>query len=100
MAVLDTTMTEELELEGLAREVVRRVQSMRRDADFNISDTITTRYQAGERLTKAIEQFSDYIRTETLSEALESGEPDDGFHKETFALDGETLAIGVRRIAY
>jgi isoleucyl-tRNA synthetase len=98
VAVLDTRLTEDLVLEGLAREVVRRVQTMRKEADFNIADTITVRYVASDRLAQAISQFSDYIASETLSEKMEVGEPNNGFFKQEFAFDGETLAVGVKRI--
>jgi len=97
LAALDTKLTDALIMEGLAREVVRRVQTMRKDADFNIDDIITITYTASERLTKAIEQFADYIRTETLSQALQSGEPANGYHREAFQFDGETLSLGVKR---
>ena len=98
VAVLDTHLTPELVNEGLAREVVRRVQTMRRDADFNINDTIVIAYAtASEKLTAAIEQYAGYICAETLGEALAQGTPGDGFHTETFDIDGETLALGVRR---
>jgi isoleucyl-tRNA synthetase len=99
MAVLDTRLTEALIDEGLAREVVRRVQSMRKEADFEISDNIVTRYQASERLAKAIREHAAYIKAETLTETLEAAEPAAGFHSETFTLDGEALALGVRRVA-
>ncbi len=97
LAALDTTLTEALILEGLAREVVRRVQTMRKDADFNIDDTITVAYVASDRLARAIEQYADYIRTETLSQSLHKGEPSNGFHREDFQFDGETLLLGVKR---
>lgn len=97
LAALDTTLTEELVMEGLAREVVRRVQTMRKDADFNIDDTITVTYVASERLAKAIEQYADYIKAETLSQSWQSGEPSNGFHREDFQFDGETLSLGVKR---
>ncbi len=108
LASLDTRLTEDLIDEGLAREVVRRVQSLRKEADFNIEDRINLRYQAGERLTKAITRFADYIRTQTLAETLEQGEsngdfvsasfqPDEDPKKDT-SIDGETLAIGVKRV--
>lgn len=97
LAALDTRLTEELVMEGLAREVVRRVQTMRKDADFNIDDNIAIRYVASERLGKAISQFADYIRTETLGTSLESQAPNDGFHKQDFTFDGETLSLGVKR---
>ena len=99
---MDITLTEELLLEGLSREVVRRVQSMRRDADFDISDNIDIVYSAGENLTKAINQFSDYIKSETLALSLEEGTPDDDFHSADFqdknAIKGENLTIGVRKM--
>jgi isoleucyl-tRNA synthetase len=104
MAALDTTLTEELVLEGLAREVVRRVQTMRRDADFNISDNIQIRYVASERLGRAIEKFDNYIKSETLSTSLATGEAENGFHKDNFTIDSEhlagteTLALGVKRV--
>jgi isoleucyl-tRNA synthetase len=114
MAVLDTALTDDLIKEGLAREVVRRVQSMRRDADFNIADHITLRYKASDKLAEAITQFADYIRAETLTDTLETGEPDaadeaneadeadeadNGFFSREFALDDETLSVGVKRIS-
>jgi isoleucyl-tRNA synthetase len=78
--------------------VVRRVQTLRKDADFNIADTIAVRYVATERLAKAIQQFADYIRAETLGEVLEQGTPDDGFRREDFEFDGEKLSLGVKRL--
>jgi isoleucyl-tRNA synthetase len=85
-------------MEGLAREVVRRVQSMRKDADFNISDQIDIRYAASDRLGKAIKKHADYIKTETLAKSMRAGEAKDGYHREEFGFDGETLTVGVRRV--
>lgn len=108
LAALDTTLTEELIMEGLSREVVRRVQSMRRDADFEISDNIDIVYTASEKLGSAIEQFSDYIKTETLAVSLAQGEPENGFYRADFAphedksedtsIKGERLSVGIRRV--
>ncbi|HEX2906267.1 MAG TPA: isoleucine--tRNA ligase [Phototrophicaceae bacterium] len=99
LAAVDTTLTEDLMMEGLAREVVRRVQTMRKDADFNIADTIHIRYTASERLGRAIGKFADYIRAETLGTSLEVGESNNGFYRQEFSFDGETLAVGVKRTA-
>jgi isoleucyl-tRNA synthetase len=98
LVALDTRLTEALELEGLAREVVRRVQSMRKDADFNIADNIMVRYVASEKVGKAIQSFAEYIRGQTLATTLETGDPEDGFHREAFNIDGETLTLGVKRV--
>lgn len=97
LAALDTRLTEALVMEGLAREVVRRIQTLRRDADFNIDDTITVRYQASERLGSAIVEFDDYIRTETLARAIEVGDASDDFRTESHNFDGETLTLSIRR---
>lgn len=97
VAVLDTQLTPDLINEGLAREVVRRIQTMRRDAEFNINDTISITYTASERLSAAIEQFADYIQAETLGETLVQGVPGDGFHREDFEIDNERLSVGVQR---
>ncbi len=97
VAVLNTTLTDDLINEGLAREVVRRIQTLRRDADFNISDTIHITYKASTRLSQAIEQFADYIQAETLGKSLVAGKPDNGFRSQDFEFDNETLSLWVKR---
>ncbi|HLU08210.1 MAG TPA: DUF5915 domain-containing protein, partial [Oceanobacillus sp.] len=110
LVALDTRLTEDLIMEGLAREVVRRVQTMRKDADFDISDTISLKYTASERLANAIERYADYIRAETLSAQLEQGEPTNGYYRAYFgpdpdgdpkkdtSIDGESLTLAVKRM--
>jgi isoleucyl-tRNA synthetase len=110
IAALDTRLTDDLIMEGLAREVVRRVQTMRKDADYDISDNIALTYVASTRLAQAIERFAEYIRSETLAQKMEQGEPSNGFHtayfgpdpqgdpKKDTSIDGETLALGVKRL--
>ena len=98
LVALDTTLTEDLMREGLAREVVRRVQSLRKEADFELNDRITLKYQASAKLEQAIQQFAEYISGETLSATLEAGEPSDGFQSEKFDIDGETLTVAVKRV--
>jgi isoleucyl-tRNA synthetase len=98
LVALDTTLTDDLVREGLAREVVRRVQQMRKDADFNISDHIALKYQASGKLAEAITQFADYISGDTLSDTLEAAEPNDGFRTEQFDIDGEALTVAIKRV--
>jgi isoleucyl-tRNA synthetase len=97
IAALDTTLNEALILEGLAREVVRRVQSMRKDADFAITDKILVQYQASERLEQAIDAHRDYIQSETLASQLIKADAANGFYVEQFIIDDETLKLGVKR---
>jgi isoleucyl-tRNA synthetase len=108
LVALDTTLTEALVMEGLAREVVRRVQSTRKDADFEIEDNIAVVYSATDKLAKAIEQFADYIKDETLALSLERREPENGFFRADFltnddpkqdkSVQGESLSLGVKRV--
>jgi isoleucyl-tRNA synthetase len=104
MAVIDTRLTEELVLEGLAREVVRRVQAMRKDADYNIADHIGIRYVASEKLAQVLTRFDEYIKSETLADVLEAAEPSEGDFVRSFAaedktdIDGETLRVGIRQV--
>lgn len=74
--VLDTTLTEELILEGLAREFVRHVQSLRKEADFEITDHITIYYHGMEQIDQMLEVYGDYIKEETLAFAIVSKELD------------------------
>ena len=96
---LDTAVTPELAEEGLARELVHRIQSLRRAAGFDISDRIPTYYQGPPRLQAALQRHGDYVRRETLSEELVEGAPPTGAgaHTEAQKLDGESLTLAVLR---
>ena len=67
---LVTELTHELVLEGLAREVVRRVQDLRKSSGFDISDRISITYTGTSKLVDAIEQHRDYIMGEALALSL------------------------------
>jgi isoleucyl-tRNA synthetase len=97
LAAIDTTLSEELVLEGLAREVVRRIQIMRKDADFAINDRIVVAYQASDRLAQAITAHAAYIAGETLADALEASAPPDDSHHQEFSIDGETITLSVKQ---
>lgn len=94
---VDATLTPELKAEGLAREVVRRIQAMRKDAGFDISDRITTYYLAGEELEAVFQSWSEYIQAETLTTELMAGSPPEGVFTENHKVDGEELLLGVNR---
>ncbi len=69
--IIDTTLTEDLILEGIARELVSKVQNMRKQANFEITDRINLYYKADELATKAILEYKDFIMNETLALKLE-----------------------------
>ena len=77
MVAVDGDISPELAEEGLAREVVHRIQGMRRSANYDVTDRIVTYYQGPSEFLSVMQgEFSDYIRNETLSTQLVDGSPD------------------------
>ena len=95
---IDTEITPELADEGAAREIVHRLQSMRKNAGFDIADYITTFYERGETIDRVLGKWSDYIKRETLSTELVEGIPGDAY-SESHKIAGEQMVLGVRRNA-
>ena len=91
---LDCNLTEELILEGLARECVNRIQKTRKEEGLNVSDRIQLSYKASEKLQKAFENHKDYIKTETLCQSLESSQET---LSHSFEFDGEKLEIRIEK---
>ncbi len=92
-----TTITPELADEGLAREIVRRLQDLRREADFDLSDRITAWYGADGDVARVAQSFGDYIRGETLATELVAGQPPADATSSEQVIDGATVLLGVRR---
>ncbi|MDY6908306.1 MAG: isoleucine--tRNA ligase, partial [Chloroflexota bacterium] len=84
--------------EGLAREIVHRVQTMRKQAGFDIADYIQTSYRGGERVERVMAAHADYIRQETLSRELVPGVFEEGAYVQGHRIDGEEVELGVRRV--
>jgi isoleucyl-tRNA synthetase len=97
VAALSTTLTAELVQEGMAREFVRRVQMLRKEANFDISDRINVTYQASDGLKTAIAAFREYVQRETLADTLVEGLPVSGAQSSEFSFDDETVTLGVLR---
>ncbi len=71
VVLLETTITEDLRLEGVAREIIRAIQEKRKSEGFEISDRISIEYATdSEDIKKSIEQFGDMIKTEVLGESV------------------------------
>lgn len=67
---LDTTITESLRLEGISRELVNRIQNIRKEQGFDVTDNIIVEIEKQEMLCEAAEAFRDYICSETLTQKL------------------------------
>lgn len=91
---LDTQLNDELLLEGLAREIVNKVNTMRRDADFAVTDRIKLRMQASDRVLLSFERFKDYISQEVLAIEIEFG-PTSGVE---WDLNGEPTIISIENM--
>ncbi len=94
---VDVVLSPDLVAEGLVREVVRRVQNLRREAGFNLDDRIVTTYQADGELAEAIEAWRDFIAAETLSVELRAGPLDEGVTVGEDLVDDHSLKLGVRK---
>ena len=81
---LDLTIDEALRAEGIAREVVNRVQNMRKERGLNVGDRIDIRINAPQEIKLAIERNIDYICSETLSESLTFGNGSEGMEPVEF----------------
>jgi isoleucyl-tRNA synthetase len=94
---LSTELTPELAAAGISREVVRRLQNMRRAANFDVADYIITYYQAGELIKRAITDFGDYIKQETLSRELMADFPPDGAYTEKYRISNSEILLAIMK---
>lgn len=94
---LETEITEDLRDEGFAREMINKIQFMRKDAGFDVVDRINVYYKASPRLTGAIERFVAKIARETLAESVSSGENAGELARE-WDINGESARIAVERL--
>ncbi|MEG2250971.1 MAG: class I tRNA ligase family protein, partial [Bacilli bacterium] len=90
--ILDTTLTDELIEEGIAREMISKIQNLRKLRDFNIVDRITIFYNGDEEVLKTIEKQMEFIKNETLATSIEIKEN----LEETFDLNGHITYLDVK----
>lgn len=69
--ILDTEITEDLKDEGYAREFISKIQNLRKDSGFEVTDRINISYEADEDLAKSLDKFAEDIKKETLADKLE-----------------------------
>ncbi len=98
-AAIPKKISPELAREGLAREIVHRLQIMRRSAGFDIADYIVTYYQGGDYVRQVVEDFAEYIKQETLSRQLIEDIPEEGVFTESHKLAGYDIVLGVKRLS-
>ena len=93
--ILDTTLTDELLDEGFAREIISKIQQMRKSADFDVLDEIKIKYTCTDRLKKAVENYKEFIMKETLGIELTFV---DSLDTEEVDFNGELGKLFVERV--
>ena len=93
--VLDINLTEELIEEGFIRELISKVQTMRKEAGFEVMDMITIYIEGNEKLEELLTRKKDMMLTDVMATDIEIGSMD-GYSKE-WDINGEHVTIGVKR---
>ena len=92
---VNTVVNEQLEREGIARDIVRRVQALRKEADFDIDDHIATYYSGDPKIEAVFKSEAEYIQAETLSDMLTRGDPPTEAYVSEFSVDGLEMTLGL-----
>lgn len=95
--VLDTNLTPELIEEGFVREIISKVQTMRKEADFDVMDHIAIYVQDNKRILSILNANEETIKNEVLAEHIQYGQVD-GYTKEWY-INGEKVMMGVKKLA-
>ena len=91
---LDITVTDELRKEGIARELVNRIQNLRKSKDFDITDRIAVRLSSHPLFDTAVREFGDYIRTQVLADSIEI---EARVFEDEIEIDDEKLTVDIRK---
>lgn len=93
---IDTTLTKELIEEGFVRELISKIQTMRKEAGFNVTDHISVKINGSEKVVGIALMKKEDIAGDTLADSLTSDTPD-GYVKD-WDINGEKVAIGVKKV--
>ncbi len=93
--VLDTNLTEELLEEGFVRELVSKIQTMRKEADFEVMDRITVSYEGSDKINSIFETNKDEIAGEVLADEIVVGA--NGSYTKEWNINGEKVKLSVTK---
>jgi isoleucyl-tRNA synthetase len=94
---LDTSVDDALLAEGQARELVNRIQNMRKSAQFDVTDRIVVRFNASAGIASALDKHGEWVRNETLALELEEALQPGGDLVETYQIGNEEVTLAVQR---
>ncbi|PJB00089.1 MAG: isoleucine--tRNA ligase [Ignavibacteriales bacterium CG_4_9_14_3_um_filter_30_11] len=95
---IDSELSNELIAEGLAREFVNRVQNMRKDSGFEVTDRITIKYLGNSELVSAVNLFNDYVSNETLADEINNVDNFNGSTKTDWQINDINCSICLKRV--
>ena len=95
--VLDCNLTPDLVTEGYQREVVSKLQTMRKDAEYDVTDRITVTYTADAELSAAIEAGKPFIAQSVLAETLVAGEPVQGAYTQAWEINDKQATLSIQK---
>jgi isoleucyl-tRNA synthetase len=95
--ILDKELTGELINEGYLREIISKIQNMRKDSGFEVSDRIAFYYFGNEKLKNIIDNNLDFIKSETLADTVSEEENNEAQYTE-WSINGEKLNMAVKRL--
>ena len=94
--VLDANLTPELIEEGYVRELISKIQTMRKDADFDVTDRIAVTIEADDKLSAIAEKGAEDIKRGVLALSVTLGAPEEGAVSQEWNINGEKAVIGVK----
>ena len=94
--VLDANLTPELIEEGYVRELISKIQTMRKDADFDVTDRIAVTIEANDKLSAIAEKGAEDIMRGVLALSVTAGAPEEGAVSQEWNINGEKAVIGVK----
>jgi isoleucyl-tRNA synthetase len=92
---LNTEITENLKLEGIAREIIRHIQEMRKEAGYEVDNRIKIRYSGWSEI---FEKFKKLIAKETLADDIREGISEEADLHKTFETEGQKLEVSLKKI--
>lgn len=99
--VLDTNLTEELLEEGFVYEIISKIQTMRKEADFEVMDHIEVTVDKNEKIADVVRKNEEMIAGKVLADKMTAGEIDastEDWHVKSWNVNGEEVTIGIRKL--
>ncbi len=95
---LDNELSDELIAEGLAREFVNRIQNMRKDAGYDVTDRIKIKFYGSDKLVEAVNSFNEYISNETLAEEMVNEDKFNNGYNQDWKIGEYECSIQIERV--